>query len=175
MELLILCLKIFFVRILDVSLGTFRTIITVKGKSLYASLVGFIEVFIWFIIVKEALNTDETSIFIAIAYSLGFATGTYIGGLLSKKFIKGNLTVQVITDNAYPDLVNKLRDNGYAVTVIDVEGKDKTKEKYMLYIQITNKSLNHLQNLVKDIDKDAFIVVNETKYVQNGFINNIVK
>ena len=175
MELLILCLKIFFVRILDVSLGTFRTITIVKGKSLFASIIGFVEVFIWFIIVKEALNTDETSIFIAIAYSLGFATGTYIGGLLSKKFIKGNLTVQVITDNAYPDLVNKLRDNGYAVTVIDVEGKDKTKEKYMLYIQITNKSLNHLQNLVKDIDKDAFIVVNETKYVQNGFINNIVK
>lgn len=175
MELLILCLKIFFVRILDVSLGTFRTIITVKGKSLYASLVGFIEVFIWFLIVREALNTDETSIFIAIAYSLGFATGTYIGGLLSKKFIKGNLTVQVITDNAYPDLVNNLRENGYAVTVIDVEGKDKTKEKYMLYIQITNKNLNHLQKLVKDIDKDAFIVVNETKYVQNGFINNIVK
>lgn len=175
MELLILCLKIFFVRILDVSLGTFRTIITVKGKSLYASLVGFIEVFIWFLIVREALNTDETSIFIAIAYSLGFATGTYIGGLLSKKFIKGNLTVQIITDNAYPVLVDKLRDNGYAVTVIDVEGKDKTKEKYMLYIQITNKNLNHLQKLVKDIDKDAFIVVNETKYVQNGFINNIVK
>lgn len=37
----ILCLKIFLVRILDVSLGTFRTILTVKGKTLYASLVGF--------------------------------------------------------------------------------------------------------------------------------------
>ena len=175
MELFLLCIKIFFVRILDVSLGTFRTIITVKGKPLYASLVGFIEVFIWFLIVREALNTDETSIFIAIAYSLGFATGTYIGGLLSKKFIKVNLTVQIITDNAYPILVDELRNNGYAVTVIDVEGKDKTKEKYMLYIQITNKSLTHLQKLVKSIDENAFIVVNETKYVQNGFINNIVK
>jgi len=175
MGLFLLCLKIFFVRILDVSLGTFRTIMTVKGKTLYASLVAFIEVFIWFLIVREALNTDETSIFVAVAYSLGFATGTYIGGFLSKKFIKGNLTVQIITDNAYPILVDELRNNGYAVTVIDVEGKDKTKEKYMLYIQITNKSLTHLQKLVKSIDENAFIVVNETKYVQNGFINNIVK
>ena len=33
MELLILCFKIFFVRIIDVSLGTFRTMETVKGKT----------------------------------------------------------------------------------------------------------------------------------------------
>lgn len=175
MSLFLLCLKIFFVRIMDVSLGTFRTIITVKGKTLYASIIGFIEVFIWFVVVKEALNTPETSLWIAVAYSLGFATGTYIGGLLSKRFISGNLTVQVITDNAYPDLVNTLRDEGYAVTVINVEGKEKDIQKYMLFIEINNKNLMHLQHLIKQIDHDAFMVVNETKYVQNGFLNNIVK
>ena len=44
MALLILCLKVFFVRIFDVSMGTLRTIITVKGKNLYASFIGFLEV-----------------------------------------------------------------------------------------------------------------------------------
>ena len=175
MELFLLCLKIFGARILDVSLGTLRMMITVKGKNLYASLVGFFEVFVWFIIVREALNTNETSIWIAIAYALGFATGTYIGGILSKKFISGNLSVQIITDRAYPDMVNILRNEGYGVTVIDVEGKDTDKEKDMLFIEINNKSLNHLQKLVKQIDQDAFIVVNETKYVMNGFLENIVK
>ena len=174
MQLFGLCIKIFFVRILDVSLGTLRTMITVKGKILYASMVGFIEIFVWFLVVKEALNTDQTSIWIAISYSLGFATGTYIGGLLSKKFISGNLSVQVITDNAYPDMVDKLRNEGYGVTVIDVEGKDKEQEKNMLFIEISNKSFNHLQKIVKQIDHDAFIVVNETKYVLNGFIDNYV-
>lgn len=175
MQLFGLCIKIFFVRILDVSLGTLRTMITVKGKNLYASMVGFVEIFVWFLVVKEALNTDQTSIWIAISYSLGFATGTYIGGLLSKKFISGNLSVQVITDNAYPDMVDKLRNEGYGVTVIDVEGKDKEQEKNMLFIEISNKSFNHLQKIVKQIDHDAFVVVNETKYVLNGFIDNYVK
>ena len=175
MQLFGLCIKIFFVRILDVSLGTLRTMITVKGKILYASMVGFIEIFVWFLVVKEALNTDQTSIWIAISYSLGFATGTYIGGLLSKKFISGNLSVQVITDNAYPDMVDKLRNEGYGVTVIDVEGKDKEQENNMLFIEISNKSFNHLQKIVKQIDHDAFVVVNETKYVLNGFIDNYVK
>lgn len=175
MELLLLCIKIFFARILDVSLGTLRTVITVKGKSLYASLVGFIEIFVWFLIVKEALNTDETSIWIAISYSLGFATGTFIGSILSQKLITGNLSVQIITDKAYPDMVNTLRNEGYGVTVMDVEGKNKEEEKYMLFIEINNKSLNHLQHLVKRIDNDAFMVVNETKYVQNGYIDVIKK
>lgn len=175
MELLLLCIKIFFARILDVSLGTLRTVITVKGKSLYASLVGFIEIFVWFLIVKEALSTDETSIWIAISYSLGFATGTFIGSILSQKLITGNLSVQIITDKAYHDMVNTLRNEGYGVTVMNVEGKNKEEEKYMLFIEINNKSLNHLQHLVKKIDSDAFMVVNETKYVQNGYIDVIKK
>ena len=66
MGLLLLCVKIFFIRILDVSLGTVRTIVTIKGKTALASIIGFVEVFVWFVIVKEALNTPETSIFVAI-------------------------------------------------------------------------------------------------------------
>ena len=175
MGLFLLCLKIFFVRILDVSLGTFRTIITVKGKTLYASLIGFFEVFVWFVVVKEALNTTETSLWIAVAYSLGFATGTFIGGILSNKFISGNLTVQIITDDTEEKLINALRKERYAVTVMDVEGQDKGTEKHMLFIEISNKRLDHLQKLVKQIDSDAFIVINETKYVRNGYLGQIAK
>jgi len=156
-----------------VSMGTLRTIITVKGKTLYASLVGFVEVLIWFIVVKEALNTDETSLWIAISYSLGFATGTYIGGILSKKLISGNLSVQVITSNL--NMGDILRNNGYGVTVMDVEGKEKDIDKYMLFIQINKNNMNHLQKLIKECDKSAFIVVNETKFIENGFINNVIK
>jgi uncharacterized protein YebE (UPF0316 family) len=167
MEILFLCLKIFFVRIIDVSLGTFRTLTIVKGKSAYASLIGFVEVFIWFLIVREALNTDVTNIWIAISYSLGFATGTYLGGVISSKFLKTNLSFEIITSNY--ETVNILRDKGYAVTVLDVEGKDKEKEKYMLLLEIENKRSDNLKSLIKEIDKNAFIIVTETKHVQNGY------
>ena len=173
MELLFLCLKVFFARILDVSIGTMRTIVMVKGKNAYASIIGFFEVMIWFLIVKEILTTDN-SIWIAISYSAGFATGTYIGGYLSKKLITGNLNVQIITINC-TNLVDSLRNEGYAVTVINVEGKNKKEEKYMLFIEIKNKNLNHLTKIIKKYDHNAFIVIHETKYVQNGFINNVIK
>lgn len=163
----LLCLKIFFVRIIDVSLGTFRTIITVKGKAFYASVIGFIEVFVWFLIVREALNTDVESIWIAISYSLGFATGTYIGSILSKHFIEGTLSIQIITTKY--NLVNAIRENGYGVSVINVNGKNE-EEKYMLFIEIKNKSLKHLRGIAYSIDKNCFFIVTETKYVQNGYI-----
>ncbi len=169
MNILILCLKIFFVRIIDVSLGTVRTIITVKGRRVVASMVGFVEVFVWFLIVREALNTDEVSIWIAVSYSLGFATGTYIGSILSDIFISGTLGVQVVTSNSDDNIINILRKNGYALTVLPVEGMNDDNSKYMLFIEIDKKRFNDLKRLIKSLDKKAFIVVNETKFVQNGY------
>lgn len=167
--MLILCIKIFFVRIIDVSLGTFRTILTVKGKTPIASLIGFFEVLIWFLIVKEALNTTETGVWVAIAYASGFATGTYIGGYISSHYIKGALTVQIIINKSNTKLIDELRQKGFAVSVMDVEGHDKKNEKVMLFLEIDNNKLRTLKNIVKEQDEKAFIVVNETKYVQNGY------
>lgn len=168
MAILMLCVKIFFVRILDVSLGTVRMIITVKGNKFIASLIGFFEVLIWFLIVREALNTEETSIFIALSYALGYATGTYIGGILSERFISGTLSVQVILSSNDHEIIDKIRDKGYAVSVTNVRGKME-EEKYMLFIEIDKKKINSLKNLIKSLDSKAFVVVNETKMVENGF------
>lgn len=165
--MILLCVKIFFARILDVSLGTVRTIFTVKGKNLIASMIGFVEICIWFTIVREALNTDETSLWIMFSYAAGYATGTYIGGILSNKIIKTNFSVQVITGNVA--LAELLRGEGYAVSLIDIKGQEE-KDKYMLFIEIRHKNLDHLKEFIRKHDDKAFIVVNETKYVQNGFI-----
>ena len=41
----------------------------------------------------------------------------------------------------------------------------------MLYIQIRDQSFEHLKEIIRKLDKKAFIVVNETKYVENGYFN----
>ena len=125
------------------------------------------EITVWFLIVKEALNTENNSFWIVVAYSLGFAVGTYIGGKISKIFIKSNLEVQVILSNKDSNIIQKIRESGYGVTAIEVEGTKNTK--YMLYIQIRDNSLERLKNIVRKLDSKAFIVVNETKYVENGY------
>ena len=167
--ILILCIKIFLVRICDVSLGTIRMIITVKGKASIAALIGFIEVLIWFLVVREALATDVGGIFVAFAYSAGYATGTLIGSYLSNKFISGNLTLQIVLSNRDEEAINSIRKAGYAVTVIEAKGQDEENPKYMLFMEINKKRLGNIRKLIKNVDEKAFIVVNETKLVQNGY------
>lgn len=168
MTLLSLCLKIFFVRIIDVSLGTIVTVLTVKGKRLLATIVGFIDVIIWFLVVKEALNTNLDSMWIAVSYASGYAIGTFVGTTISNDLIKGKISMQVVLGYDKKEMVEDIRKEGYAVSQIDCTGKGNTK-KLMLFIEADKKHLRNLKRIINEIDNKAFIVINETKYVFNGF------
>lgn len=166
----LMCFKIFFARILDVSLGSLRTVLMVKGRSVAAGLIAFVEVFIWFLVVKEALNTDVDSILIPIFYSGGYATGTLLGTFISNTFLDGLIGVQVITDDDNKEMIKKIRESGFGVSVVDLKDAYEGKKKDMLFIQIHKKSLKDLTKIIKENDPHAFLVVNETKYTQNGLI-----
>lgn len=165
MEILFLCIKIFLARILDVSIGTVRLVFVVKERKVIASFIAFIEVLIWFVIVKEALITDVSSPFIAISFAGGFASGTYIGSLISSKYIKGHLTLNIISDKFSEKDLNFLKSHNFGLSIINLENKKK-----MIVIEINKTRLKELKDLITAIDKKAFIVVSETKVVQNGFI-----
>lgn len=166
MNLVFLCLKIFFARILDVSIGTVRTVIMVKGKIYITTFLAFIEVLIWLIVAREALITSAKSIMIPISYSLGYATGTFIGTYISNNFIKGTRRVEIITKKNQIRLINNLRNNNFAVSIVDL----KNNKNGLLICEIKNSRQKELIKIVKEIDPDAFIAINETKYVLNGFI-----
>lgn len=165
MIIFLLCLKIFFARIVDVCLGTFRTICIVKGKREASAIIAFIEVFVWFMIAREALNTEVSSIFIPLAYAGGFATGTYLGLVLSNHIIGGTLTIHVISPMINQNHIKMLKKNGYGVSSFNTQD-----HKTMLIIEIDKKNLNELNTLIHEIDKNAFMIVDESKYVFNGFI-----
>ena len=168
MEILLLCIKIFFVRVFDVALGTVRMLFTVKGKRFVASTIGFIEMLIWFLIVKEALNTDLTSIWIAVSYAGGYALGTLLGSYLSERLISGMVTVQAILSSTNDEVVTMIRKAGYAVSVLDVKGQDD-KPKYLLLIEVNKKRQNAIRKLIKELDARAFVIVNDSKTVYNGY------
>ncbi len=170
MIVFLLCLKIFLARICDVSIGTVRTMLIVKGKNFVAALTAFAEVLIWFLIAKEALNTEISSIFIPIAYAGGYATGTFIGGILSKKFIDGMVGVQVVINECQKEIIKKIREQGYGVSVVPLRYQKDDSKKAMLYIQINKSRLEDLLDLITKLDSHAFVTVNETQYIHNGFL-----
>ncbi len=161
------CLQIFFARIVDVSLGTVRTVLIIKGNKLIASVIAFFEVLIWFIVAREALNTSLNSILIPIFYSAGYATGTYLGSFLTRNFLKGIICLEVITNaETSARLIKEIQKAGFGVSIIKLENKNKK----LLKIELSQNKLKVLTKIIRSHDKDAFVIVSETKYVQNGII-----
>lgn len=169
MVLFLLCIQVFLCRIVDVSLGTVRTIVTVKGKIGAASIIGFIEIFIWFVIVQAAISRGGISLWVALSYAGGFASGTYVGGIMANRFLKGILDIQIVTSSKNDRLVETIRDAGFGVSVLNVNSSEYGEEKYLLVIEIKSENLKKLQKIVYTIDPGAFVMARETKFIQNGF------
>jgi len=160
--------KIFFARILDVTIATFRQNVMLKGHYLFSTVLAFFEIMIWFLVAREALIIAVDSIFIPLSYSLGYATGTLIGCFLSKKFIKGVVGVQIITDEDKKELINSLKMRGYGLSILHLESGFNSEPKLMIFLEVNTKSLKKLEQLIEKNDPDAFIVISDTKKVYNG-------
>lgn len=159
-----LCLKIFFARILDVSISTVRTVYVLKGKTSIVALLAFFEITIWFLVAREALNVDNLSIWIVLSYSGGYTTGTILGTFITKKFVSGNLGLMVISTKITQSNINSIKRAGYGISSINMN-----EEKIMLILQINKKRLENCLSLIYSFDKNAFITINDTKAVYNGY------
>lgn len=167
----VLCFKIFFARIIDVSLGTIRTVLVVRGRRFTPAFIAFFEVLIWFLIAREALTTEVTSILIPICYAGGYATGTFIGGFISNNFVEGLIGVNVTTKTSGAKImIDEIRKAGFGVSVIDLKNPQDDEDKTMLIVQINKSKLKTLTAIIRKNDHDAFVFINETKYTQNGLI-----
>ena len=165
--LLLLCFKIFFARIIDVSLGVIRTIELVKNHTFKAVLIAFFEVLIWFIVAREALNSNDFNVIIAIFYALGYSCGTLIGSYISNKFIRGSSSIIVVSSKINKKDINYIKNSGYGLSSVTLDNNNK-----ILFIQLDNKRIKYLINIIKHIDSSSFISVFDTKCKYNGFFTN---
>lgn len=165
MEILLGCLLIMLARVVDVSLGTLRTLLLVRGKRLQAAVAGFFEVIVYILALKQVFQTLDQPISI-LAYALGFALGNYCGSLLEERLIQGYLTVQAITLHNPEELAATLRSEGFGVTVISGMGKEGTRQ--LLNIVLPRNKLGKLYSLVEGWDSHAFVTVFDARAARGG-------
>ena len=174
MSIFVTCLMIFFFRVVSVIFATVRTVYTVKGQKTLACVSGFIETMIYFYAISDALSqTGPNKIWVALAYSGGFAIGTLIGCVISKLFISTNVSVQVITTEGNKELIHKIRNEGYGCTSLTVYGKSSNDRRYLIFVTTDSKKLKQLKQIILDDDPTAFVTVNENTEVYNGYFQNI--
>jgi uncharacterized protein YebE (UPF0316 family) len=89
-------LIIFSIQIAFVSVLTLRTIFMIKGRTLYASLVSFLEVLVYVIGLSMVLQNLDKPLNV-IVYCLGFSVGIWVGSFIERWMALGYVTVQIIT------------------------------------------------------------------------------
>lgn len=172
MEAILGYLLIFFARLIDVSLGTIRMIMVVRGKRIVAACIGFVEATVYILAVGKVLSAMNNWINV-LAYALGFATGNYVGILLEGKMALGDIIVQVISELETVELVEKLRNKGFGVTV--VEGCGKKGIKHLLNVTLQRKNLSKLYSIIDRYDKEAFVTVTDARSIRGGYFSSIKK
>lgn len=168
MEMFLGYLFIFAARVCDVSMATIRTLMVVQGRKVQAALIGFFEVIIYVVALGKVVNglSDPGNL---IAYALGFACGNYVGIFLEEKMALGNLSAQVVTNHKEDEVVEKLRENGFGVTVVKGEGKEG--ERNILNVTFERKMLGKLNKILEEIDDNVFITVSSTKQIKGGYFS----
>lgn len=163
-------LLIFVGKNIEVTFATVRMVLINRGERLKGAFVAFFEVLLWIFVTGTVLVGFKEDLLRVFVFAIAFASGNYLGSWLESKLAFGLCSIQVITPKTKKadDLVKMLRDNEFAVTVIDGKGKERARSIMLLHLR--RKRITNAVSIIKDNLESAMITVNDTKVIKGGFI-----
>lgn len=163
-------LFVFFGKIIEVTVATVRIVLINRGERLMGSITAFFEISLWLIVTGTVLVGFEKDLLRCLVFALAFSCGNYLGSWLEAKLAFGLGSIQVIApDNDGTNrLIDELRDNDFAVTVVEGEGKDGKRE--ILILHLKRKRMPEALKVVKKRLGDAVVTVNDVRVVNGGYI-----
>lgn len=156
---------IFFGRIVDVALGTLRIIFVSKGEKNKAPLIGFVEVFIWVVVISQILVRANDMVSY-LSYAAGYAAGNYIGLLIEDRIAYGIVLCRIYTQKNGKELVQILNKMDVGATM--THGTGSTNEVDIIETVVGRKEFKKLVNTLNDFDNNIFYVVEDVRSKQNG-------
>ncbi len=166
MQALLGALIIFVMRILNMSLDTLRVLFIMRGRKSLVWLLGFFQTVVFVVAFTYVLDNLDNPVNI-ISYSAGFATGNVVGILIEERLAIGFIHLQIISPHFGSALVERLREEGYAVTEVPARGKDGMVT--MLNCNVRRREASDVEKLIYEVDGDAFITAAEIRSVRRGF------
>jgi uncharacterized protein YebE (UPF0316 family) len=161
--LLITGLLVFVARVLDVGIGTIRTIITVQGRMVTAFFLGIIEITLWITVAGTVIHQIKDSPVLVLFYALGFATGNVVGILAERKLAFGPIILKVITNRKADELTEAFRQLYLNVTRFHGEGVRGPVTE--LYAVCHRRDLKTIIPAIRRIDANAFYVTEQARDV----------
>ena len=169
----ILPILIFFARTLDVTLGTLRNIFISKGFRNIVPFIGFFEVLIWLISIRQVMQHLDNPI-CYFGFAGGFAMGTYVGLRIENRLALGLQVLRIITPDSTKDLVEALQKHNVGITIIDGHGvKGPVK---IIFSIVKRKDVAMVRNIIARVNPQAFYSIEDIRIANQGVFpkkNNI--
>ena len=157
---------IFALRIVDVSMGTVRVLVMVRGQRVLAAVIGFFEVLVWIVAVGSALQ-HLGSPYHVVGYAGGFAAGTFVGIGVERLLALGKVVVRaIIPDEDDGRTAHALREEGYAITEIDGRGREGPVD--VLNAVVDRKEAARVVEAIETKVPRSFITVEELRTTRGG-------
>lgn len=170
-EAIIWTLAIFLARLTDVSMGTIRQILIIRGRRGVASISAFFEIMIWILAISRVIiHLDK--IYYMFAFALGFAFGNYLGSYIEERIALGYMFAYIVPKRSN-GLADKLREAGFGVTVIPGAGLKGMKPVYNVLLR--RRDGQRLLDMIKKYDKGAFYTLMDVRAERGGYVRAAVK
>ena len=163
---ILIALGIFVVRVIATSLDTLRVIFTMRSNKFWVWMLGFFNSLIWVLTFAFVLS-DIDNIVNVIVYAAGFATGNVMGMWIEDKLAFGFAEVRVISSQWGAAILDKLRENNYAVTEIPGRGKDGMVS--VITTSVRRGQIIEVEALIRKVDENAFITTEDVRAVRHVF------
>jgi len=160
-------LIIFGLRVLSVGIGTVRTLLMVRGRKYVSAFMGFFEVLIFVLAISKVI-LEVNNLWNVLGYCGGFAVGTILGMALEDRLAVGFSMVRIISKVRWMEITHDLRERGFGATQILGEGKDGPVG--IIYSMVRRKQVPAVIELCDQLDKHAFITVEEAGRVHRGYL-----
>lgn len=158
-------LLVFLARVCDVTIGTVRVLLLARGRKYLVPLLGFVEVMIWLLAVKQVL-TGMDSLITYVAFAGGFATGNFVGMFIEEKLAVGLEVIRVITRKDATELFEHLKKQGYGATCLDAQGA--TGKVNIIFMVVNRCQHNKVIEIIKRFNPKAFYSVEDVKSISDG-------
>jgi uncharacterized protein YebE (UPF0316 family) len=152
-------LLIVLARVTDVSLGTIRMVSVVQGRRAFAAVLGFFEAVVFISVVAKVLLNMNQPVY-ALAYGLGFATGTYLGMLIEQRLAFGKQLVFLLSPKGL-ELAEVLRAADFLLA--ELEGRTQDGNLTILCVEIARREAQKLIRIASAVDERCVVIVHDIR------------
>ena len=158
---------IFVARVISVAMSTVRTLLSMRGQKSLATGLSFFESLLFILVVSSVLQ-DAGNVLSVLAYSGGFAAGTFLGLAIEERLALGYAAVQAISQSRGEEVASALRQAGYGVT--RVLGEGLRGSVHVVTTVVKRKDIAAIMHLVSEIDTQAFVTIDDASHVYRGHL-----